>query len=139
MAQTNSSDLCTKLSRVKGLGSAHHGVEHWWHQRMTAVAIIPLSIWFMGALLKAMLSPNPAKVADWFVSPVHAILLSLLIISAFVHARLGVQVVVEDYVKPPFAKYALLLANSFICVVGIVISLTAILKLHFLDITSATM
>ena len=132
-------ELRTKLSRVKGLGSAHHGTGHWWQQRLTALALLPLLLWFVSSLLKSMLSSNVIKVVEWFASPAHAVLFMLLILMGFYHAKLGAQVVIEDYVKAPFAKYGLLVLNNFFCVVGIVISVMAVLKLHFLDIISSAM
>lgn len=127
-------DFRSELSKAKGLGSAKHGVGHWWQQRVTAVALIPLSLWFFYSVLTAMLSPNVVKVAEWFSSPLHAIFTVLLLIATFVHAQLGIQVVVEDYVKAPVAKYLLLLANIFINYGFAVLCILAVLKLHFLDL-----
>lgn len=135
----NTPELRTKLSRVKGLGAAHHGTDHFWMQRVTAVALVPLSVWFMASLLSSLLSPNVIKVVEWFASPIHSVLFLFLLIAGLVHARLGVQVVVEDYIKGPFAKYGLLILNYFLCVALIVIGTLATLRMHFLDIFSATM
>ena len=132
-----STDLQTKLKRVKGLGSAHHGVQHWWLQRVTAIALVPLSLWFTASLVTVMLSPNVVKVATWFASPVNAIAMVMLLIAMFMHAKLGVQVVIEDYIKCPVKKYSLLLANMFICFAFAALSILAVLKLHFLDAGSA--
>lgn len=132
-------DLRSKLSKAKGLGAAHHGVGHWWWQRVTAVAIVPLSLWFMYALVTLMLTPDAVKVAEWLASPVNALIMALLIIAGFFHAKLGVQVVIEDYVHSPASKYTLLLLNTFICFLGIAVGIVAILKLHLLDITSLTL
>jgi succinate dehydrogenase / fumarate reductase membrane anchor subunit len=129
----SSTNLQTRLKRVRGLGSAHHGAHHWWLQRVTAVAMIPLALWFTAAVVTGMLSPNVVKVAVWFASPVNAVMMVLLLLSMFVHARLGVQVVIEDYVKCPVKKYGLLLLNTFLCVVFAALSILAVLKLHFLD------
>ena len=133
----SSSNLQSKLKRVKGLGSAHHGVQHWWLQRVTAVALIPLSLWFTAALVTTMLSPNAVKVAMWFASPCNAILMVLLLVSMFTHARLGIQVVIEDYVKCPMKKYGLLLLNTFVCFAFAALSILAVLKLHFLDMSAS--
>jgi len=132
-----SPDLRSKLKKVKGLGSAHHGVSHWWLQRVTALALVPLSLWFTAALVTVMLSPNVLKVATWFASPVNAVMMVMLLVAAFTHARLGVQVVIEDYIKSPATKYGLLLASSFICYVFAALSILAVLKLHFLDVGSS--
>lgn len=134
MTQPSPSDFRSRLSRVKGLGAAHHGVQHWWLQRVTAVALLPLSAWFAGSFVTALLSPDVITVATWFASPLNAILMVMLLAAMFIHARLGVQVVIEDYIKSPAAKYGLLLANTFLCFAFGALSILAVLKLHFLDI-----
>ena len=131
--KTHNPDLRSRLKRAKGLGSAHHGVEHWWLQRATAVALIPLSLWFVTALVTALVSPNVVKVAMWFSSPINALIMVLLLVSTFTHVKLGAQVIIEDYIKCPASKYALLLANSFLCYSFTALSILAVLKLHFLD------
>ena len=133
--QASSSDLRSKLSKAKGLGAAHHGVSHWWLQRVTAVAMLPLSLWFFYELLMMMRSPDVAVVAAWFASLAHAVMLILLLVATFYHAKLGMQVVIEDYVKGPVAKYSLLLANVFVCYAFATICILAVLRLHFLDIS----
>lgn len=122
----------SKLSIARGLGSAKSGVTHWWVQRVTAVAMIPLSIWFLGAILSVMLSPDVIFVAKWFSSPLNALLLISLVGALFFHAKLGLQVVIEDYIKCPYSKYSLLLANTFFCFGGAILCVMAILKLHFI-------
>lgn len=119
---------------VRGLGSAHHGVRHWWLQRLTALALIPLSVWFIVSLLRAVLFPTPEMVADWLASPINALLLALMVVALFTHACLGVQTVVEDYVKAPFSKYGCLILNYFLCIAFAVISILSILRLHLIDI-----
>ncbi len=127
----------SRLGRVKGLGSAHHGVGHWWQQRVTAVALIPLSLWFVVSLINALLTPNPVHVAEWFSSPFNSMFMIMLLGVTFVHAKLGAQVVIEDYVKCEFSKYSLLLLNTFICYAFAGISILAVLKLHFLDVATS--
>lgn len=124
------------MARVKGLGAAHHGVSHWWWQRLTAVAMVPLSIWFVYSVVTVMLSSDVLKVAEWFASPINTIMMVLLIAIAFFHAKLGVQVVIEDYVKTPFMKYFLLIGNVFLCLLLTIVSIMAVLKMHLLDIIS---
>jgi len=133
------SPLRTRLSKVRGLGAARSGVGHWWLQRVTAVALVPLTLWFLVSLFVVLLTPNVVVVAEWFASPLHALLMVLLFIAAFFHAKLGVQVVIEDYVHGPMAKYTLLLANVFICFTCAAIGILAVLKLHFLDVVAGAM
>lgn len=133
------SDMRSTISKARGLGSAHHGVGHWWWQRVTALAIIPLSLYFLSALLTMMLTSDITKVAEWLASPLNALVVILLLVAAFYHAKLGLQVVIEDYVKGPFTKYGLLLLNTFACFIFAIIGIVSVLKLHFLDIVSATL
>jgi len=131
--------LTTELSRVRGLGAAHHGVMHWWLQRVTAVAMLPLCLWFISSLVANLLSSNVVKLAEWLASPLHALGLMLLLIAAFVHAKLGLQVIIEDYVKCPVSKYALLLGNVFVCYGALALGILSILKLHWLDVIAAVL
>lgn len=128
------SRLRSKLSVARGLGSAKHGVGHWWFQRLTAIALVPLGLWFTASLVKVTQSPDPFRVADWFASPGTAVMMVVMVAALFWHAKLGFQVVVEDYVKHPVLKYMLLVGNIFFCFALAVISALAILKLHLLDI-----
>jgi succinate dehydrogenase / fumarate reductase membrane anchor subunit len=129
--------LRSKMRNVKGLGAAHHGARHWWLQRITAVALIPLSAWFVISLLRAVMFPTPELVAEWLASPINSIALVLMVVALFVHACLGVQTVVEDYVKCPFKKYFLLISNYFICIGFALICILSVLRLHFIDMGSA--
>jgi succinate dehydrogenase / fumarate reductase, membrane anchor subunit len=127
-------DLRTGMSKVKGLGSAHHGVSHWIWQRVTAIALIPLSLWFVYSLVTLMLAPAVLNVAAWFASPINTVAMALLLVALLVHAKLGVQVVIEDYVHGPFWKYTLLLLNTFACWALAAVGIVAVLKLHSLDV-----
>ena len=124
----------SKLGQAKGLGAAGHGVSHWWAQRLTAIALIPLSIWFVMSLLCAVMFPTPEMVTEWLASPFRAIMLGLLIIALFAHAYLGVQVVIEDYVKHPFKKYGLLISCKFLCIILAAACILSIMRMHFIDI-----
>jgi len=90
-------DYRTPLSRVRGLGSAKSGTGHWWMQRVTAVALIPLSFWLINFLGLSLTAPYQQTV-DWLASPVSSACIVAWIIAAFYHAALGLQVVIEDYV-----------------------------------------
>jgi succinate dehydrogenase / fumarate reductase, membrane anchor subunit len=90
-------DYRTPLARAKGLGSAKSGTGHWWMQRVTAVALIPLSFWLIKFLGLSVTAPYQQTV-DWLTSPVNTICMIAWIIAVFYHAALGLQVVIEDYV-----------------------------------------
>jgi succinate dehydrogenase / fumarate reductase, membrane anchor subunit len=87
----------TPLGRVKGLGAAKSGVHHWWGERVTSVALIPLTLWFVFSVLSLAGHPQ-ADIAHWISHPLVAVLLLALIFSAFHHTQLGLQMVLEDYV-----------------------------------------
>lgn len=127
----------SRLGKVRGLGSAHHGVSHWWLQRVTAVAMVPLTLWFVTSLVTALLSPNVIAVAQWFSSPINSMFTIMLLVAVFMHARLGIQVVVEDYVSCRVTRYGALMLNTFACFALAVISILAVLKLHFLDVVTS--
>lgn len=130
MASPSDSNLRSSLSHARGTGAAHRGVEHWWMQRLTAVALIPLSLWFVYELLNVMLNLGPYYVRGWFSHPLKASAVALLLIAMFFHGKLGLQVVIEDYVKHPVVKYALLLGNTFFCVALGVVGVLAVIRLH---------
>ena len=134
MQNTNKSDFRSKLGKVRGLGSAKHGVSHWWYQRVTAIAMIPLFIWFISSLLSVLITPDVSVIARWFSQPINALLMALLLVALFFHAKLGFQVVIEDYIKCPCTKYSLLIANSLFCFSGVSFCIIAVLKLHFLNV-----
>ena len=101
--------LRSPLGRARGLGSAKEGVAHWWAQRVTALALIPLCLWFVGSLV-ALVGADHAAVTAWIGRPLTAILLMLLLAATLHHAQLGCQVVIEDYVHGEGIKLALILA-----------------------------
>ncbi len=103
-----SNSLRSPLARVRGLGSAKDGTAHWWAQRLTALALIPLSIWFVASVI-GHVGADHAAVTAWIGQPVTAGLFLLLILATFYHAALGLQVVIEDYVHNEWAKLACLL------------------------------
>jgi succinate dehydrogenase / fumarate reductase membrane anchor subunit len=102
------------LGRAVGLGSAKEGVEHWWLQRITAVALVPLGLWFVIAIIR-LLGADVDDVRNWVGNPLPAILLVLLLIATFYHAALGLQVVIEDYVHAELTKLALLVVVRLAC------------------------
>jgi succinate dehydrogenase / fumarate reductase membrane anchor subunit len=102
-------NMRTPISRVRGLGSAKEGVQHWWMQRLTAIALIPLTVWFVVSMIY-LGSADHATVAAWMANPLTAVLALLLIVATFYHLALGLQVVVEDYVHGEAAKMFCLIA-----------------------------
>ncbi len=130
------SNFESPLARAKGHGASHSGVGHWWLQRVTAVALIVLLPWFVASLIASMLSPDVGLVASWFAPPMNALGMIALLIAMFWHAKLGFQVVIEDYVHAPFAKYFLLLANNFISIGCMLLGILTVLRLHMIDLTS---
>lgn len=127
---SSNSPLRSPLSRARGLGSAKSGAHHWWMQRLSAIALIPLVSWFLYSFLTQMLGADRAAVAAWFSSPVHAIGALLLFTAMFFHARLGLHVVVEDYVHCSWKKNLLLIGITLLSFALTVISWVAILSLH---------
>jgi succinate dehydrogenase / fumarate reductase, membrane anchor subunit len=124
------SDLRTPLSRARGLGSAKQGVHHWWAQRITAVALIPLVTWFAISLI--MLSgADYAVVRAWIGSPVVMVLLTLTIVIGLHHGQLGMQEVVEDYVHGEGLKLALIVLLRFTAVFFGLAAIVAILRIGF--------
>jgi succinate dehydrogenase / fumarate reductase membrane anchor subunit len=123
-------DLRTPLSRARGLGSAKQGVHHWWAQRLTALALIPLVVWFAVSLV--MLSgADYGVVRAWIGSPLAMVLLILTIAVGLYHAQLGMQVVIEDYVHSDGVKLALIVLLRFIAVFFGLAAIVAILRIGF--------
>ncbi|HEY6578668.1 MAG TPA: succinate dehydrogenase, hydrophobic membrane anchor protein [Rhizomicrobium sp.] len=102
----------TPLARAEGLGAAHSGTGHFWRQRVGAVALIPLSIWFVFTAL-TLIGSNRNEAIAFLAHPANAVAMALFIVAALHHMALGVQVVIEDYVHGEAPKIALLLINQF--------------------------
>jgi succinate dehydrogenase / fumarate reductase, membrane anchor subunit len=120
----------TPLARAKGLGASGHGVEHWWLHRMTAVSNVPLIIAFV-IIVVALAGRSHAQAVAFVAHPVVAILLVLCMISVTNHMRLGMQIVIEDYVHDKGLKIAAVMANNFFTVVIAVVCLFSVLKISF--------
>jgi succinate dehydrogenase / fumarate reductase, membrane anchor subunit len=108
--------LRSPLGRARGLGSARSGSKHWWAQRLTAIALVPLTLWFIWSVLR-LTNASQADVADWLSSPVRMALMLALIFATFQHLQLGLQVVIEDYVPQEGIKLAAVLAIKGLCIV----------------------
>jgi succinate dehydrogenase / fumarate reductase, membrane anchor subunit len=120
--------MSTPLSRVRGFGAAKSGTEHFWRQRLTAVANVPLSIAFV-LILVSLLRSNHAGAAQILGSPLVAIVMLLFIVSITTHMRIGMQVVIEDYVHDERMKLVALMANTFFSLAVALASAYGILKL----------
>lgn len=122
--------LRTPLGRVRGLGSAKEGVSHWWAQRVTAVALVPLVLWFTGSMLSIVRADYDSAV-HWVGQPFNTVLLVALLVGAFYHALLGLQVVIEDYVHAEGTKVMALLIMKFIMVLLGASAILAVLRIAF--------
>jgi len=118
----------TPLARVEGLGAAHAGTSHFWRQRVSAVALVPLSVWFVYAALAVVGADRGAAVV-FLHQPVNAIAMALFVIAVLHHSVLGLQVVVEDYVHTEGWKIALLLFNQLVAWILGAVSLFALVKI----------
>lgn len=119
--------LRTPLARVLGLGSAREGTHHWWAQRLTALALIPLTVWLVYSVL-CMTTLDYLAAIGWLQSPITSSLLVLFIIALFYHAQLGMQVVIEDYVGCEVLKITSIILMKFVIWFAGLASILAILK-----------
>ncbi|MDR6873468.1 succinate dehydrogenase / fumarate reductase membrane anchor subunit [Bosea sp. BE125] len=127
--QSNSS-MRTPLGRVRGLGSAKSGTGHFWLQRVTAVANVVLTVIFLGIVISLFGKPYPAAMAT-LSHPLVAILMLLFVVSGVVHMRIGMQVVIEDYIHGEGLKIAAVMANTFFAIAIGAACVFAVLKLSF--------
>lgn len=118
------------LGRVRGLGSAKSGAHHWWIERLTSVSTLLLFVWLLVSLLRL---PNldHDMMTGWLASPVNAVSMLLLIASTFWHLKLGMQVIIEDYVHEPGSKTFLILLLNFLTIAGGAAAGFAVLKIAF--------
>jgi succinate dehydrogenase / fumarate reductase, membrane anchor subunit len=122
--------MSTPLARVRGLGPARSGTGHFWHQRLTAIANVPLTIAFVFILIALLGRSHPAAI-QILASPLVAVIMLLFIFSVTTHMRIGMQAIIEDYVHGEGAKLGLLIANTFFVVAVALASGFALLMLSF--------
>ncbi len=123
-------DLRSDLGRVRGLGSAKGGTSHWWAQRVTAVALVPLSAWFVFSIIN-LVGVDREGLKVWVNGPASFVLMVLFLIALFYHMQLGLQVVIEDYVHNEKNKVISLILNKLIAVFLVVSGITALMKIAF--------
>lgn len=123
-------DMRTPLGKVRGLGSAKEGTGHFWTQRMSAVALVPLVIYFIGLII-CLNGADYAEVRAAIAHPFKAIVMALFVLTGVYHMRLGMQVIIEDYIHGEGLKIVCVMLNTFFAIVVGGASVFAILKLSF--------
>ena len=126
----NPSSMRTEKSKVRGLGSAKSGTEHFFLQRVTALANVPLAIAFI-IIIVGMQGADHVRMLATMSHPLIAILLLLFIVSGVIHMRLGMQVIIEDYIHSEGMKIVMLIANTFFAIAVATASIFAVLKMAF--------
>ena len=126
----SNNDMRTPLGKVRGLGSAKEGTSHFWYQRMTAVALVPLVLFFIGLVI-SLNGASFAEVRAALSHPLTAIVMALFVLTGVYHMRLGMQVIIEDYVHGEGMKIVLVMLNTFFAVAVGGLCLFAVLKIAF--------
>ncbi len=119
--------LRAPLATARGLGSAKEGTHHFWNQRLTAIVLVPMTLWFMVSLVR-MTNVDYATVTQWIAAPLNAVLLLIFLLALFYHALLGVQVVIEDYIHSEWQKIACLILVKFTILLTGLTSVLAVIK-----------
>jgi len=122
----------TPISRARGLGSDNDGLGHWWLQRLTAIGLIPLVMWFVISVI-SVAGQSHAQVVAWLSSTLNASLLSIFLVTSLYHANLGLQAVYEDYVQARWLQFSARILTGFVAVFLGVIGVFTLLRLTFGD------
>lgn len=122
----------SELGRARGLGAAKDGVHHWWTQRLTALALVPLTIWFVASIV-GLAGADHAAVSAWLGAPLNVGLMILVVGATFNHTQLSFQVVIEDYVHHEALKVAAIILVKFACLALALASVIALLVIAFGD------
>lgn len=129
--ETSSSPaLRTPLGRVRGLGSARSGTHHWWMQRVTSLALLPLTIWFVVSVI-GLAGASYLETLLWIATPLNAVLLIALVALTFHHMAAGLQVVIEDYVRNEWQRIAFLLIVKGACALLALACAFSVLRIAF--------
>jgi succinate dehydrogenase / fumarate reductase membrane anchor subunit len=120
----------TPIAQVRGLGSAQSGAHHWWLERLTSVATLLLFVWLIVSLLR-LPSLDHRGVVEWLATPLAAVPMLLLIVSTFWHLKLGLQVVIEDYVHDEGNYFFSIVLVNFLAILGAAFAIFAVLKIAF--------
>lgn len=122
--------LRTPLAKAKGLGSAHTGFHHWWMERLTSLALVPLTVWFVFSVV-GLTGKDAATLSAWLESPVQAALMTLFVLIGLYHSALGLKVVMEDYISSPCGRLGLTLTSQAVHLFAATVAVFAIWSLHF--------
>jgi len=125
-----SPQMKSPLGRAIGLGSAKEGVDHWWWQRLSSIALVPLSLWFVISVIR-LAGADLDTIVLWLDNPVPAVLFVLLIAATFYHGALGLQVVIEDYVENEAVKFAAMIVMKLAAFLLAAFAIFSVLKLAF--------
>jgi succinate dehydrogenase / fumarate reductase membrane anchor subunit len=123
-------DMRTPLNKVRGLGSAREGTGHFWHIRISAIALLPLSLFVVGWVL-SLGGAGYEEVRASLAQPLIALVVGLFVVIGLMHMRLGMQIIIEDYIHTEGSKLALLVLNTFFAAAIGAASVFAILKIAF--------
>ena len=126
------SNLRSDIKRARGLGSAKSGTSHFIAERLTALALIPLGLWFVISIITLAIGNDMMALNGWIKAPINAAFLALFLIFSFWHSKLGIQVIIEDYIHAPFWRNSLLILSQAFHILFGLLCLMAVIQLHFL-------